>query len=121
MLLEYIRQPRLAFDLVAYDRGKPLVIDPEVVYSTYFGGSMETDIGGIAVDATGSVYVVGDTYAHDFPTEDPIQGTNNHSQNFSAIISKFSPDGQSLVYSTYLGGSGSQFTDHSSDSGLGIV
>jgi hypothetical protein len=111
----------VAFDLVAYDRGKPLVIDPEVVYSTYFGGTASTEIGGIAVDANGSVYVVGATYSHDFPIKDPIQGTNNHIQNFSAIISKFSPDGQSLVYSTYLGGSSTQFTDHSSDSGLGIV
>jgi hypothetical protein len=106
----------LAFDLVSYDRGKPLVIDPEVVYSTYFGGTASTEIGGITVDANGSVYVVGDTYAHDFPTQDPIQGTNNHSENFSAIISKFSPDGQSLVYSTYLGGSGS-----GSDFGNAIV
>ena len=114
----YVMRPDglLAFDLVSYDRGKPLVIDPEVVYSTYFGGSMETDIGGITVDPSGSVYVVGDTYAHDFPTQNPIQGTNNHSQNFSAIISKFSPDGQSLVYSTYLGGGGS-----GADFGLGIV
>ena len=106
----------LAFDLVSYDRGKPLVIDPEGVYSTYFGGTASTEIGGITVDANGSVYVVGDTYAHDFPTQDPIQGTNNHSENFSAIISKFSPDGQSLVYSTYLGGSGS-----GSDFGNAIV
>ncbi|MGH9760862.1 MAG: SBBP repeat-containing protein, partial [Blastocatellia bacterium] len=107
---------RVAFDLEGYDRGKTLVIDPEVVYSTYFGESAGTVIDGIAVDANGSVYVVGDTYAHDFPTQNPIQGTNNHSQNYSAIISKFSPDGLSLVYSTYLGGSGS-----GSDFGIGIA
>ena len=94
----------VAFDLAAYDANKPLVIDPELVYATYFGGSMGTDINGIAVDSAGSVYVVGDTFAHDFPTQNPIQPMNNHS-NFSAIVTKFSPDGGSLVYSTYLGGS----------------
>ncbi|HKQ03579.1 MAG TPA: SBBP repeat-containing protein [Blastocatellia bacterium] len=96
---------RVAFDVASYDAGKPLVIDPELVYATYFGGSAETDIKAIAVDAAGSVYVAGDTFAHDFPTKNPLQSTNHHSQNLSAIITKFSPDGQSLVYSTYLGGS----------------
>lgn len=96
---------RVAFDVANYDAGKPLVIDPELIYATYFGGTAETDIKAIAVDAAGSVYVAGDTFAHDFPTKNPLQSTNHHSQSLSAIITKFSPDGQSLVYSTYLGGS----------------
>jgi hypothetical protein len=99
------RDGRVGFDLEAYDARKRLVIDPEVVYATYFGGSLGTSISGIAADSQGSVYVVGDTFAHDFPTQDPIQGTNRHSENYSAIVTKFSPSGDSLVYSTYLGGS----------------
>jgi hypothetical protein len=97
-----IHNQLVGFALRDYDASKPLVIDPQLVYATYFGGTSETDISGIAVDSAGSVYVVGDTYSHDFPTQNPLQPMNNHSQNFSAIISKFSPDGQSLVYSTYL-------------------
>ncbi len=99
------RDGRVGFALARYDGAQPLVIDPEVVYATYFGGSAETDIKAIAVDAAGSVYVTGDTYAHDFPTRNPAQPTNNHSQSLSAVVTKFSPDGRSLVYSTYLGGS----------------
>lgn len=100
-----IQRQLVAFELAGYDASKPLVIDPELVYATYFGGSSETDIKAIAVDAAGSVYVAGDTFAHDFPTKSPLQSTNNHSQSLSAVITKLSPDGQSLVYSTYLGGS----------------
>ena len=107
----------VAFNLTGYDRSKALIIDPEVVYATYFAGSMGTDINGLTVDSTGSVYVVGDTFAHDFPTENPAQGQNRHSQNYSAIISKFSPDGASLIYSTYLGGSAVR----ANDLGLGIA
>jgi hypothetical protein len=108
---------RVAFDLAGYDASKPLVIDPELVYATYFGGSAETDIKAIAVDAAGSVYVAGDTFAHDFPTKNPLQSTNNHRQSLSAVVTKFSPDGASLVYSTYLGGS----TDFTLDIALGIA
>jgi WD40 repeat protein len=100
-----IQNQLVAFALGDYDASKPLVIDPELVYATYFGGGAETDIKAIAVDAAGSVYVAGDTFAHDFPTKNPLQSSNNHSQSLSAIISKLSPDGLSLVYSTYLGGS----------------
>jgi hypothetical protein len=95
----------VAFEMAGYDASKTLVIDPELVYATYFGGTSETDIKAIAVDAAGSAYVAGDTFAHDFPTKNPVQSTNNHTQSLSAVITKFSPDGRSLVYSTYLGGS----------------
>ena len=111
-----IQNPLVAFDLASYDAGKPLVIDPEVVFATYFGGSSETVISAIAVDASGSVYVTGHTFSHDFPTKTPLQSTNNHSQGLSAIITKFSPDGASLVYSTYLGGS-----NFASESATGIA
>src|SRR5438128_7869903 len=71
----------------------------------------------IAVDAAGSVYVTGASFAHDFPTRNPLQATNGHSQGLSAIITKLSPDGASLVYSTYLGGS----SGFSNDVALGLV
>ncbi len=113
-----IQNHLVAFDVAGYDATKPLVIDPELVYATYFGGSAGTDVTGPAVDAVGSVYVTGDTFAHDFPTKEALQGTNRHSQGLSAFVSKFSPDGQSLVYSTYLGGA-SGFG--ANDFGMGIA
>jgi hypothetical protein len=71
---------------------------------------------GLAVDSAGSVYVAGDTYSIDFPTKSPYQSAppakgpagSPVSPGLwpSAFVTKFSPDGSSLVYSTYLGGNG---------------
>ncbi len=67
---------------------------------------------GLAVDSAGSVYVAGYTYSLDFPTKNPYASAPpakswRHvppGQWPSAFVTKFSPDGSSLVYSTYLGG-----------------
>jgi hypothetical protein len=78
-----------------------------LVYSTYFGsvgygGVPATSGGGIAVDDTGSAYLVGNTTA--IPTQNPIQSSYVGENAPNAFITKFSPDGSSLVFSTYLGG-----------------
>ena len=89
-----------------------------LVYSTYLGGSgnpayYEGDVArGIAVDSSGNAYVTGYTYSTDFPTiptnqNFSIGGASNSAgltgiQN--AFVSKLSPNGTALVYSTYLGG-----------------
>ncbi|MGI8553630.1 MAG: SBBP repeat-containing protein [Dehalococcoidia bacterium] len=57
-----------AFQLGAYDAGRPLVIDPGLVYSTYLGGSGEEEGLGIAVDGAGNAYVTGYTSGGGFPT-----------------------------------------------------
>jgi len=77
-----------------------------LVYSTYLGGSgSEFAIGGIAVDSTGAVYVVGTTDSTDFPLMNPIQGVHAGFYNDDAFVTKINPAGTALVYSTYLGGS----------------
>lgn len=72
-----------------------------LVYSTYLGGD-NYDVGyGIAVDGSGSAYVIGVTHSKNFPT------TNNALQQtpHGAFIAKLNPAGTNLIYSTYLGGS----------------
>jgi hypothetical protein len=73
-----------------------------LVYSTYLGGS-GGDVGNaIAVDNAGNAYVAGNTGSTDFPTKNPAQSTfGGMTDGFIAVLA---PDGQSLVYSTYLGG-----------------
>jgi len=96
---------QVRFVLGPYDHTKPLIIDPTLVYSTYLGGTSGYDEGyAIAVDASGSAYVTGETNATDFPLAGPFQSTNK-STGGTAFVSKLSADGSALVYSTYLGGS----------------
>jgi len=96
-----------------------------LVYSTYLGGAnpVGTDWGdsgnGIAVDSAGSAYVAGETYSTNFPTVNPIQSTRRGSSD--AFVTKFNPAGNSLTYSTYLGGSYSDFIGLSSDAADDIV
>jgi hypothetical protein len=95
---------QVGFQLAAYDRNRPLVIDPVLSYSTYLGGSGWDEATGLAVDpATGDALVTGWTNSADFPTANPLQGTNRGI--FNAFVARLSPDGSALIYSTYLGGS----------------
>ncbi len=76
-----------------------------VVYSTFLGGS-GNDMGkAIAVDASGSAYIAGQTFSSDFPTTAGAFKTT-YSGAGDAFVVKVSPGGTSLQYSTYLGGSG---------------
>ncbi|HLH32658.1 MAG TPA: SBBP repeat-containing protein, partial [Terriglobia bacterium] len=84
-----------------------------LVYSSYFGGKSFEGINGIAVDSAGNVYMSGYTQSADFPTVSPIQGTLTPTpgQPFGsdAFVAKINAAGSALVYSTFLGGSGSDF------------
>ncbi len=96
---------RVGFEIAAYDHTKPLFIDP-LVYSTYLGGSGSQLGYGIALDNSGSAYVVGWTSSIDFPTANPAQAAPGGG-SYDAFVTKFTPAGSALEYSTYLGGSGS--------------
>jgi hypothetical protein len=75
-----------------------------MVFSTYYGGtSVDSATGGIAVDTAGNFYIAGNTDSSDFPTVTPYQATLKGFNN--AFVVKFNPAG-TAVYSTYLGGSG---------------
>ena len=83
-------------------------------YSTYLGGQY-SDVGtGIAVDSTGHAYVTGYTHSGNFPTTlgayDTSCGCNIYTV-YDGFVTKLAPDGASLVYSTFLGGSAADFGD----------
>ena len=94
------------FNISEYDKTKPLIIDPLLVYSTYFGGSGPDQGNAITVDVEGSVYVTGVTTSADFPVASAAQGKNAGGTT-DAFILKLDPTGTQIVYSTYIGGSGS--------------
>jgi len=56
----------VAFAVGQYDRSQPLVIDPLLIYSTYFGGSAGETAYAVALDPDGNVYITGQTFSQDF-------------------------------------------------------
>jgi uncharacterized protein (TIGR03437 family) len=83
-----------------------------LVYSTYLGGNGDDRAGGIAVDSFGNAYVTGTTGSTNFPTASSLQAT--YGGGGDAFVAKLNAAGSALVYSTYLGGYGS-------DQGFGIA
>lgn len=86
-----------------YDKNHPLIIDPELIYSSYLGGNGDDEGTNIVVDVQGNAYVTGITES---PTG-PFPILNAFQVEFGGdedgFVTKVSPDGQ-LLYSSYLGG-----------------
>ena len=80
-----------------------------ILYSTYLGGLRYDGATGIAVDAAGQVYLTGSTESANFPTVAPLQATLRGEKD--AFVARLAADGQALVYSTYLGGTGNDFAE----------
>jgi len=99
---------RVALTIGDYDRSRPLVVDPEIRYSTYLGGADDDVPSGIAVDGAGNAYVTGVTASADFPGvgDGSLQPVN--AGQFDAFVTKIDPAGTGIVYSTFLGGSGGE-------------
>ncbi|MGI9321226.1 MAG: SBBP repeat-containing protein, partial [Thiogranum sp.] len=104
----------LRFQVAAYDRSLPLVIDPVVSYSSYLGGGSSGDQNmgtAIAVHSGGSAYVTGFTTTADFPVTagvfQPEDGTlPSSTSNFDGFVARISNNGKQLVYASYLAGEG---------------
>ncbi len=86
-----------------------------IVYSTYYGGTGVERGHGVAVDSAGLAYFSGSTNSLNFPTVSPFQGINGGSDD--GYVVKLNAAGSAPVYSTYLGGNGSEY----SQEGGGIV
>jgi uncharacterized repeat protein (TIGR01451 family) len=90
------------FTLGAYDPASPLTIDPTLIYSSYVGGSEQDSASAIGHDAHGNLYVAGTTFSAQFPTQAAFKGSQSGLDD--AFVIKLNPAGDTLLYSTFLGG-----------------
>jgi len=113
---ELLADNTVGFHLGSYDRARPLVIDPILAYSTYFGGTNAEFVVVAAVDAAGEAYVGGLTISTDFPLTAGAFQAINYAQATNAVstafVSKFNNSGTALLYSTFLGGNAIADTLH---------
>jgi hypothetical protein len=85
------------------------------LYATYLGGSNDDEGFGIAVDGSGNAYIAGDTFSTDFPHTNGLfqilnkgAGANGSDDGF---VTELNATATAFVYSTYLGGSFSDFAN----------
>jgi len=92
-----------------YDHTLELVIDPVLIFASY-SGSLSDNWGSTSTfDNAGHLYGAGVTFGPDYPTtagayQTTFNGGNGNYAGTDISISKFSPDGSSLIYATYIGG-----------------
>jgi len=98
----------VALRLDGYDRKRPLVIDPTLVYCSYMGGAGTDKITAVQVDSQGHLYVAGSTTTSDLLATNDAYSTTNPSQTgiFVAILDSTPSSGFPVLYLTYIGGGG---------------
>jgi Beta-propeller repeat len=107
---------RAGFEIGKYDRRQPLVIDPVLSYSTYFGGSGNEWVDGVGLDKDGNAFVFGETNSSDLTLLSPYQGSCTSNPGPGVVcngrtdlyLAKFGPTG-TLLWSTYIGGSDQEY------------
>ncbi len=77
-----------------------------ISYATYLGDIYPDQANAIAVDGSGNAWIAGFTYGGKFPVASPLQAASGGI--YDAIVSEFDPTGSTLLFSTYLGGTGNE-------------
>lgn len=99
----------ISYDLGKYDKAYPLVIDPPVrIFASYTGSTADNWGYTATYDALGHLYAGGNTFGVGYPVTSGAYQVNYAGHSSDIVITKFDTTGASLVYSTYLGGSGTE-------------
>jgi len=102
-----LNENRIHFELGAYDSNYPLIIDPEIAFSTFIGSSANNFGFTACDDINGNLVSGASVFANNYPTTSNAYSTAFNpaiGNYFDVAISKFDATGSSLLYSTYIGG-----------------
>ncbi len=99
---------RVTFALGRYDHSRSLIIDPTLSYASYFGGSSNDAMRGMAVDASGNMYITGFSQSNNLPVtsgafQTAYHGGTGDTPGGDVFVAKFTAAG-GLAYVTYIGG-----------------
>jgi len=102
-----LKHDQIGLQVAAYNRARPLIIDPTITYSTYVSGSSFDIVNWSAIDNAGDHYLTGLACSGDFPV-----GTISTNPEYQAspggacdaFVTVLNPSGTGVIYSTYLGG-----------------
>ncbi|MGD0620159.1 MAG: hypothetical protein ABSB67_21170, partial [Bryobacteraceae bacterium] len=113
----YVLRPgnEVGFKLAKYDKSRPLVIDPTLVYAAWFP-SQNLSVAAMATDPQGNMYVGGS--ADWIPTVNDVQADQTSSEPY---IIKFDPTGTTMLYATFVGGTGDTISGLAVDSTGNVV
>lgn len=89
----------------------PLLSDVRLSYSSFIGGSTYDKGNCITIDDNGYIWVVGASTSSNYPTAGfkGVDTSHNSLGLYDIVVSKFSPDGEDLILSTFVGGDGVDF------------
>lgn len=102
----------------SYNPSLAVVIDPILEYSTYFGGASDDDFTDVA-QGNGYAYMTGLTVSADFPLMAPYDATYNGADDI--FVTKISPAGNNMIYSTYIGGASNDVANAIAVDGYGCA
>ncbi len=107
---------QVVFDVAPYDCRSELIIDPSIVFSTFFGGLTDAEILSMAVDGGGNIYIAGSIAGKGGLATPGVLQTESHNtkstfQNtvytsYDGFVAKISSLGSALEFMTYIGGFG---------------
>ena len=98
----------IGFELEGFDPRRPLVIDPTLDLSSYIGGTGDDMPRDVAIDGSGNVLIIGDSTSSNYPTSAGAYDTTANG-NPDIVVSALDPTGSTLLWSTFVGGSGADY------------
>ncbi len=106
----------ISFSIGDYDHSKELIIDPELVFSTYTGAFSDNWAHTSTFDSKGNLYAGGTIFGVNYPVSfgvfqpkaSGVSGDINGGSRTDIVITKYAADGKNILYSTFLGGQESE-------------
>ena len=91
-----------------YDNSEKLVIDPSLTFSTFTGSTADNWGTSATPDASGNLFAGGVVFATGYPVTVGAYDASFNAGGIDIGLTKFTADGTALIYSTYIGGNGSE-------------